>query len=163
MAAHVTLLSRNLHLQEVVKSRYTSLTGSLILHELVTLLESRILVTFQDQLKFMCYLLGGVFLAHHPLITSGTAVSHVCGGGNVLYNQSIRPNVYHTVWFSSLGVVVNYHKFGKIWNEHIGCTGSTNITNKWYSVLGCFWDHFWQLSITRRGCYWHLHQEFTSS
>lgn len=88
--------------------------GSLILHELVTLLESRVLVTFQDQLKFMCYLLGGVFLAHHPLITSRTAVSHVCGGGNVLYNQSIRPNVYHTVWFSGLGVVVNYHKFGKI-------------------------------------------------
>lgn len=86
--------------------------GTLILHEHVTLLESRVLVTFQDQLKFMCNLLGGVFLAHHPLITSGTAVSHVRGGGKVLYNQSIRPNVYHTVWFSGLGVV-NYHKLGK--------------------------------------------------
>ena len=35
--------------------------GALILHELVTVLESRVLVTFQDQLKFMCYLLGGEF------------------------------------------------------------------------------------------------------
>ena len=105
VAADVTLLSRNLHLQEVFKSRYTSLMGTLILHEHATLLESRVLVTFQDQLKFTCNLLGGVFLAHHPLISSGTAVSHMCGGGKVLRNQPIRPDVYHTVWFSGLGVV----------------------------------------------------------
>ena len=105
VAADVTLLSRSLHLQEVFKSRYTSLMGTLILHEHATLLESRVLVTFQDQLKFMCNLLGGVFLANHPLITSGTAVSHLCGGGKVLHNQSIRPKVYHTVWFSGLKVV----------------------------------------------------------
>ena len=79
--------------------------GTLILHEHATLLESRVLVTFQDQLKFTCNLLRGVFLAHHPLISSGTAVSHVCGGGKVLRNQPIRPDVYHTVWFSGLGVV----------------------------------------------------------
>lgn len=63
--------------------------GTLILHELVTLLESRVLVTFQDQLKFMCYLLGIVFLAHHPLITSGQ-LFHMCvvEGKCCIINQS---------------------------------------------------------------------------
>lgn len=88
VVADVTFLSRNLHLQEVVKSRHTSLMGTLILHELVTLLESRVLVTFQDPLKFMCKLLGGVFSAHHPLVTRETAVSHMHGGGKVLQKQS---------------------------------------------------------------------------
>lgn len=88
VVADVTFLSRNLHLQEVVKSRHTSLMGTLILHELVTLLESRVLVTFQDPLKFMCKLLRGVFSVHHPLVTSETAVSHVHGGGKVLHKQS---------------------------------------------------------------------------
>ena len=62
--------------------------GTLILHELVTSLENRALVTFQDPLKFMCKLSAGVFSAHHPLVTSGTAVSHVHGGGKVLHKQS---------------------------------------------------------------------------